>query len=309
MTPKVSIIMPAYNVEDYIGASIESVFNQTYNNWELIVVDDGSIDSTSKIVKEWHKKEKRIQYYYQENGKQGKARNLGISISSGVYLAFLDADDIWLPDKLEIQIKELQKNKVDLVFSDSYVFNNDEILDVSQKMNVHTGVFYDKSSLELFLKENRIPILTVVVKKDKVINVGSFSEKLDIQNVEDYHLWLKLLLSNGVFYSSDHILAKYRVHGNSATSNDKVALDKIPTAFYDLLQIYPSYKKQIEQELKLKFKSIYKRNLFKKHELAIWIKKNTQYLSKAKMSYLYLFLNFLLPTKVTKRALIYILNA
>ena len=171
------------------------------------------------------------------------------------------------------------------------------------------AVFYDKSSLELFLKENRIPILTVVVKKDKVINVGSFSEKLDIQNVEDYHLWLKLLLSNGVFYSSDHILAKYRVHGNSATSNDKVALDKIPTAFYDLLQIYPSYKKQIEQELKLKFKSIYKRNLFKKHELAIWIKKNTQYLSKAKMSYLYLFLNFLLPTKVTKRALIYILNA
>jgi teichuronic acid biosynthesis glycosyltransferase TuaG len=301
--------MPAYNASKYIRLAINSVINQTYDDWELIIVDDGSIDATSEIVKEYLFIDKRVSYFYQENGKQGKARNLGISKSSGVYLAFLDADDIWLPDKLEIQIKEIQKYKVDLVFSDSYVFNNNEIFDVSQKMNVHSGVFYDKSSLELFLKGNRIPILTVLVKKDKVINVGSFSEKLDIQNVEDYHLWLKMLLSNGVFYSSDHILAKYRVHNDSATTNDRQALDKIPAAFFDLLQHYPCYKSQIRGELKTKFKLFYKRNLFTKSELSIWIKKNTQYLSKLPMSYFYLFLNFLFPTKVTKRFLIYFLNA
>ena len=84
---------------------------------------------------------------------------------------------------------------------------------------------------------------------------------------------------------------------------------KIPNAFFDLLQLFPNYREQIEQELKLKFKSIYKGNLFTKAELTIWIKKNTQYLSKSELSYLYLFLNFLLPTKITKRALIYMLNA
>lgn len=309
MVEKVSIIMPAYNAENYIEASIKSVLDQTYLKWELIIVDDGSTDNTAKIVKELLDKDIRIQYYYQENGKQGKARNFGISKSNGVYLAFLDADDLWLPEKLEIQIEEIQEKKVDLVFSDSYVFNNDEAFDISKKMNIPSEVFYDKTSVKLFLKGNRIPILTVLVKREKVIYVGGFSEELDIQNVEDYHLWLKLLISKCVFYSSNYILTKYRVHANSATSADKIVHDKIPNVFFDLLQLYPSYKEQIEDELKLRFKLIYKNNLFTKSELAFWIKKNTQYLSKSHLSFIYLFLNFFMPTKITKRSLMYLLNA
>jgi len=108
-------------------------------------------------------------------------------------------------------------------------------------------------------------------------------------------------MSNCVFYSSNHILAKCRIHNNSTTSIDKVVLHKIPNVFYDLIQLYPSYKKKIEQELKLKFKFIYKRNLFTKPELAIWIKMNTKYLSKSQMTSLYLGLNFFLPTKFTKK--------
>lgn len=305
----VSVIMPAFNAEFYIYEAINSVIVQTYNNWELIIVDDGSTDTTAKIVDEWVVKDKRIQYYYQENGKQGKARNFGISKSKGVYLAFLDADDLWLSEKLEIQITEIKKNRVDLVFADSYIFYDDGIIDPSQKMNIPNTVFYDKKSIRLFLEANRIPILTVLVKREKIINVNGFSEKLDIQNVEDYHLWLKLLMSNSIFYSSDLIVAKYRVHDSSVTSSDKLVLDKVPNAFFDLLQLFPNYREQIERELKLKFKSIYKKNIFTKPELTIWIKKNVHYLSKTQFSYLYLFLNFLLPTKITKRALIYILNA
>jgi len=305
----VSVIMPAFNAEFYIYEAIDSVIAQTYNNWELIIVDDGSTDASAKVVKGWMLKDKRIHYYYQENGKQGKARNLGISKSKGKYLAFLDADDLWLPEKLEIQIEEIQENNVDLVFADSYFFDNNDILDVSRKMNVPTAIFYDKNSLKLFLERNKIPILTVLVKKEKVQNVNGFTEVLAIQNIEDYHLWLKLLMSDCVFYSSDFVLTKYRVHNSSVTSSDKLVQDKIPDAFYDLVQLFPNYRKQIEQELKLKFKFIYKRNLFTKSELTIWIKRNAQYLSKSQFSYLYLFLNFLAPTKITKRALIYMLNA
>jgi len=306
---KVSIVMPAYNASKYIRQAINSVIQQTYSEWELIIVDDGSIDSTSEIVKEYLFVDKRISYFYQENSKQGKARNLAISKAKGDYLAFLDSDDLWLPRKLEEQLQQIKDKKVDLVFSDSYIIRDAYESKKNIRMNIPNGVFYAKDDLNSFLEVNKIPILTVLVKKEKVVDVGGFSEVLDIQNVEDYHLWLKLLMTNCAFYSSGNVLAEYRIHNHAATANDKQALDKIPAAFFDLLQQYPSYKSQIRQELKIKFKLLYKRNLFTKHELSIWIKKNTLYFSKTQLSYLYLFLNFLLPTKVTKRILIYLLNA
>ena len=304
----VSIIMPAYNADFFISEAIASVINQTYSNWELIIIDDGSTDRTAEKVQSWLAKENRIQYWYQDNGKQGKARNLGISKSKGYYLAFLDSDDLWLPEKLAIQIEEIQKNNVDLVFSNSYIFNDEDVAEVSNTMNVKNATFSGEKALELFLEGNRIPILTVLVKKEKVNQVGGFSEKLEIQNIEDYHLWLKLLMTGCVFFSSDNILAKYRVHNNSVTSNDKLVINKMPNVFFDLINLYPHQKELFEKELKLKFKLIYKSNLFAKAELAVWIKKNIDYLSKSKLNNVYLVLNLLLPTKVTKRLLMYILN-
>ena len=305
----ISVIMPAYNAAHYISIAIESVINQTYINWELIIIDDGSFDDTAKIVNEWAGKDRRIQYFCQENSKQGKARNLGISKSQGFYLAFLDADDTWMPEKLEIQIREIKEKNVDLVFSNSYVFKDNKLNAVLESMNIPGDIFYDSHSIGMFLEVNRIPILTVLAKKQKIVNVGGFSEKLDIQNVEDYHLWLKMLMSDCKFYSLNYTLAKYRIHNNSVTADDKVALDKIPSAFFDLIQLYPTYKKQIQSELKLKFNSIYKKKFLTRLELNSYIKKNTLYLSKSSIGYLYLFLNFWLPLKFTKRLLIYILNA
>lgn len=305
----VSIIMPCYNAEQFIEQSISSVLNQTYKNWELIIVDDGSTDSTFDLVSEWVVRDNRIRYFFQVNGKQGKARNLGILNAKGPYLSFLDADDLWLPEKLEIQIKEIMEKKVDLVFSNSYLFENNDVDNTDYHMEVDGGVYYDQNSIKLFLEGNRIPILTVLVKKEKVLNVNCFTEKLDIQNVEDYHLWLKLLISGCSFYSSLNILSKYRIHNKSATAVDKVVLNKIPNAFFDLSIRYPSYRKIILKEIKIKFNLIYQGNSFSKEVLADWIKKNTLYISKVKCRYLYLLLNFALPTKVTKRILIHILNA
>jgi glycosyltransferase involved in cell wall biosynthesis len=97
----ISVIMPAYNVEKYIGATIESVLNQTYQNWELIIINDGSTDDTADVAKKMAEKEPRIKLYSQENGGVSRARNKGLTLAQGDYIAFLDADDLWKPEFLE----------------------------------------------------------------------------------------------------------------------------------------------------------------------------------------------------------------
>src|SRR6476659_7001862 len=117
----VSVIMPAFNAGKYISDAIQSVIQQTYNNWELIVIDDGSTDTTAAIIKEFIASDDRIKYLYQENGGPGKARNKGLKEAKGIYVAFLDADDLWLPEKLREQLKTMFYHKTDLVYSDAYI--------------------------------------------------------------------------------------------------------------------------------------------------------------------------------------------
>ena len=114
--PKVSIIIPAFNCERFIGEAIDSVLAQTYTDFELIVVDDGSEDQTAQKVKQYGEK---LTYLYQPNSGQAKARNLGYAHSNGEYLAFLDADDRWYPQMLEVEVQALDSNpQMGLVYSD-----------------------------------------------------------------------------------------------------------------------------------------------------------------------------------------------
>ncbi|TRX04542.1 glycosyltransferase family 2 protein [Flavobacterium gawalongense] len=221
--PLISVIMPAYNASDYIMEAINSVIGQTYNNWELIIVNDGSTDSTAEIIKGYLSIDNRIYYYYQENGKQGKARNLAISKSKGEYLAFLDADDLWVNNKLEIQVEQIQLKNVDLVFSNAFVINDSEKTDLNKVIHCYQGFLDSNEGLDRMIERNRIPILTVLVKRSKVIEVGMFSEKINMH--EDSHLWLKLLINKAVLYGSNETLAIYRIHKNSSTANEKFALD------------------------------------------------------------------------------------
>src|SRR2546423_988247 len=98
-SPLVSIVVPAYNAEKYLEETIQSVIAQTYPNWQLVIVDDGSTDNTAEIVKSWALRDKRIFYYYQTNQRMASARNNGIRRATGKYIAFLDADNIFLPNK------------------------------------------------------------------------------------------------------------------------------------------------------------------------------------------------------------------
>jgi teichuronic acid biosynthesis glycosyltransferase TuaG len=220
----ISVIMPAYNMEKYIAQSIESVIAQTYNEWELVVVDDGSNDNTSLIVKEYAVKDQRIKYFYQENGHLAKARNTGISMAKGEIVAFLDSDDLWLPQKLKISLQILLESKVDLLFSESYHFD-ENIFDLSKAdypvMGVLNMTYSGDEALRLFIERNRVPVLTVLVYKSKVTDLGGFDTNL--KKSEDFDLWIRLLKSGSIFKSISQPLSAYRMVNNSMSSSDRLS--------------------------------------------------------------------------------------
>jgi glycosyltransferase involved in cell wall biosynthesis len=126
MNPTVSIIIPLYNAERFIAETINSVLKQSYSDWELIVIDDGSKDASAKIA-EGFLTDKRINYYHQSNSGVSVARNNGISKAKGKYIAFLDADDTWRSDNLELKISVLQNELIDFVFSDAELIDENSI--------------------------------------------------------------------------------------------------------------------------------------------------------------------------------------
>lgn len=216
--PFVSVVMPAYNAGKYIDESIRSVTAQTYPHWELIIVDDGSEDNTNALATAWEARDGRIKYVYQPNGRQGKARNTGIQHASNGLIAFLDADDLWVPEMLEVQVKLIQERHSDLVFG--YI----HYLDPEGLYQAGTGVpEYDslegKAGFVQLLKLNFIPIFTVVARKACIQQAGGFKESADLQFGEDFDLWLRMLLQGARFELNRRYLAYYRLHAAQSIRN------------------------------------------------------------------------------------------
>lgn len=306
---KVSVIMPAYNAAKYIAESIESVLRQTFDNWELIVVDDGSSDNTASVVKSFVALDPRIKYVWQENGKQGKARNTAIANSKGEYLAFLDADDIWLPEKLQKQLQLIISTNADLVFSNVYMFEKLPI----DKNNLILGlgdVEYNKNEvLDLFFKGNRIMILTVLVKKEAILEVNGFNEDINIASAEDYHLWLKLLIHDKIFKGSTDVLAAYRMLPDSSSSTDRFSTLKSMEALKDIAGHYPVFQKRIQSVYKKWVKkSLVFVKLFDRQEYAGMLKSNLNVIGYAGWVPLILFLDSAFGRKISIRATYFILN-
>ena len=222
----VSVIMPAYNAEKYITESIQSVQQQTHSNWELIIIDDGSTDNTKTLVLQFAKTDTRIKYFFQQNGKQGRARNNGIRQASGNLIAFLDADDLWLPEKLEKQILFIDSAKADIVFADVMVID-EKRKKLKDSWGVQKKSYAGSAGIIAFLKENKMPLLTVLAKKESIQKVNGFKESDEIQYGEDYELWLKMLQNNFAFAGSNEKLAIYRQHETQSTKNTKAMLQVI----------------------------------------------------------------------------------
>lgn len=234
--PKVSVILPAYNGEKYIAAAIDSVLNQTYKNYEIIVVNDGSKDSTADILSGYGGKIKVIS---QPNGGIAKARNVAIGNSKGEYLAFLDQDDLWLPDKLERQMELLEKDKeIGLVYTDVYIMGDNNTELVSFKLRrPYRGMAVD----QLFLN-NFIATSSVITRKECFEKVGLFDQSLS--PCLDYDRWLYI----AAFYKIDYVdrpLVRFRDHVSTFRKNEIVTTEKIIETLRRFVDGYPEIRRMV----------------------------------------------------------------
>jgi teichuronic acid biosynthesis glycosyltransferase TuaG len=209
--------MPGYNAEGYIAEAIGSVLGQTYADWELIVVDDGSTDGTANVVKGLSARDARIRYVYRENGGQAAARNTGLRASRGDLVAFLDADDLWLPEKLAAQIAVMERTGVDLVYTDGYIFSEGGAVSAEERFHILPGAARGVEMFRTLFTSNRIGTLSVLVKRGALDAVGLFDESRVYQNCEDYDLWLRLAKWGAGFYGMTEKLMRYRRHAAATT--------------------------------------------------------------------------------------------
>lgn len=206
--PLVSIITPLYNSEKYIGETIESVLNQTYKNWEMLIVDDCSKDNGVKIVNEYVLKDKRIKLFKNEkNEGVSFTRNKAIDLSQGIYIAFLDSDDLWKKEKLKKQISFMEKNNIDLSYTGYEKIN----MDGSLRGEIRVPEKLDYKEL---LKNCLIGFLTAIYLKEK-FKIYRFKKI----KAEDYIFWLEILKQMDYAYGIQESLAYYRVSNNSRSSN------------------------------------------------------------------------------------------
>jgi glycosyltransferase involved in cell wall biosynthesis len=244
MAQLISVVMPAYNAATYIGEAIASVQAQTYLHWELLVVDDGSTDSTAAVVVGFSRLDARVRYVYQSNAKQGRARNNGIAHAQGELIAFLDADDIWLPHKLAVQVAALTTDGIDLVFSDSYVFR-DLCTPVASLplLGAGRGRYAGKEAIRQLAGQNFIPILTVLTTKAALARGYGFDENATVQYGEDYHLWLRMLLNGAVFLGLEEPLAAYRLSSASVTAYDNQNFTQLIGGVANMKATFPQHRR------------------------------------------------------------------
>lgn len=222
----VSIITPVYNSEKFIKETYESIFNQTYYNWEWIVIDDNSFDKSLDIINDLSKIDSRIILVRnQENLKAAKSRNKGLNIAKGEYITFIDSDDLWDKFFLEKQLNKMKETEQNVIFS-SY-----RRIDEEGKKSYGNYIVPFKVTINDLLKTNYMSCLTVIYKKNKFKEL-KFNEELSMH--EDYVMWLQILKKEKELYTNQEVLATYRIRKNSVSSNK---FDNLKYMFYIFLFI------------------------------------------------------------------------
>lgn len=195
----VTVIIPTFNREKKLPDAIQSALNQSYQNTQIIVVDDGSIDQTAKLIKEQYP---QVEYYYKENGGQASARNLGLKHAKGDIIASLDSDDVWYPDFLKNCVEKLEADELDFVFAnwdqdskggETWDFlNNDPFLTPYLYKEKHGWIDLDyKEVRELYIKSCPSPSSSLVMRKSSIIS--GWDEEMNIG--DDWCLYLEMILT------------------------------------------------------------------------------------------------------------------
>lgn len=236
---EVSVIIPTYNYERFIVEAIRSVLSQTFSDFELFVVDDGSTDGTKDIVSTF--KDPRITYIYQNNRGLSSARNIGLESSSGEYIGFLDADDLWMPEKLDQQLSLFQtKPSVGLIYTGYTVIDEAGICIATRTAQPIDGDLVSQLILGNIVSGS---ITTSLIRRKCFDKVGLFDETLT--SCEDWDMWLRIARISD-FACLKHPLAKIRLHSNNLTYDPKRMEDGL---FYVVEKFYSD--ESLSNELKL----------------------------------------------------------
>jgi glycosyltransferase involved in cell wall biosynthesis len=214
INPTVSVIIPAYNVASYIADTLESVFAQTYRDFEAIVINDGSTDNTESKITPFRS---RIVYLPKQNGGVHSARNAGLKAARGRYIAFLDSDDMWLPNYLESMLELIESDSgISAAYPNAYYFGSSSFAG-----KLHQGVYpvSEPVTFERVLKRECFIFCSVMLRRDILAEVGLFDEELRGQGAEDLDLWLRILACGYRFTFTPEPLVRYRWRHDSLSHN------------------------------------------------------------------------------------------
>ncbi len=227
--PTISVIMPAYNVEQYLAASVESVLAQTYRDWELVIVDDGSTDRTGRIADEYAARDPRVRVIHQRNGGLSAARNTAMRYARGEFFALLDSDDLWDPDFLAAQMA---------------TFASAQHTDVVTGNARNLGGHWHGKPARPWPDKRPQPVLADILRDEEAVfimsvfhrsvyqTVGDFDERL--RSNEDYDYWLRAAASGFRFVRNDRPLGDYRRRDDSLSASDVRMLGGLLTVYRKL---------------------------------------------------------------------------
>lgn len=241
--PLVTVVIPSYNAERYLADAVRSSLNQTYEPIEVVVVDDGSRSAQAAALESID--DPRLRVVRQENGGVASARNRGAREGSGELIALLDADDRWLPAKLDVQWEILQAQAADVVFSDMHRFRGDMRLPETYQNAL--PVPPDGDFFPALVRRNFIALSTAVVTRRAFESVGGFCEDRSIW--EDWDLWLRLAKKWRMAHSSD-ALVEYRLHDANASGDVEVLIGRALATLNRLQQTSPGLFDECPTELR-----------------------------------------------------------
>jgi len=247
--PLVSVIIPAYNAAVFIGETLTSVFNQSYSNYEVIVVNDGSTD-TAELEKVLAPFRDRLIYLEQDNKGPSAARNNAIGKARGEFVAFLDSDDTWLPDYLAEQIGFLNgEQRFDMVYSDAWLFGDGPL---SGRRFMESAPSTGPVTFEsLLLYQTSVITSCTVVRRQSVIDAGLFDERFI--RCEDFDLWIRLAHRGARIGFQEQVLARHRTHGASLAANEIAMVEsqiEVLKKAQHTLPLSDAEQQLIEQQLK-----------------------------------------------------------
>lgn len=242
--PTVSVIIPTYNGSRFISKTIKSVVDQTFKDWELIIIDDFSKDNTREIISNWQKKDPRISSVFLDKNSGGPAhpKNIGFLKAKGKYIAYLDHDDIWLPEKLEKQIAILEKNSnIGIISCEGITIDENE--NITDRVTINKipteGVFPSILSCDYIASNSSIIVPKIVIEK-----VGGRDEEKKVGIAEDREFEMRVAQAGYDFYVIHEALFKYRIHSKNTSKVGSTQGLNYAEANFKYISLYKKYNSE-----------------------------------------------------------------